>query len=481
MVTLHSANRREGLTRKGGDYADKVIDVLNEMGYLVEDRAADSGIFADIELSRKFSDEMLITEAKNTDFEFSEYLGGLGHYFAHWYDGNFDRFYLFVKILEKDEVWNTITNAEDDNEELEDLFEKILDEAADEFDAPTSQIYLDDFRDFLANTEVWQYSHDELDRIHERIDRTHEYDDKPFLTDYEPIPEDGILYSNLFEITTIPDTLYRVETIDGFAEAQYRNYNPDYYPLEPHGGYLYSLVKPSELLESTRHYIEEDSVNQTSFPEWITPTDKDTDDITRALLVKLAALKARVSDCRYNRGNNGALLYARYGEEYGEKRRSDDTWIAQPAQKRSEYLHRAVWIETKHFASTYYFVFKPTWEFTTNGETPVGPETKSELTHKFARRDLPKNRRTRRVIDAWETLLQNPQQARLNESQHQKTARTDVPFRSLASALQLSRVDGFVLPSRPPGTSKEQRELIQSPEIVTQEDRDFIEDMEQYL
>lgn len=478
MVTLHSTKKREGLTRKGGDYADKAIEVLNERGYLVEDRAADSGIFADIELSRKFSNETVIAEAKNTIVKFSRYEDGLAHYFAEWYDGDFDEFHFYLKELDEGSTWDTITNPDENSDELESLFESFLDEARDQFETPVSQVRLDDFRDFLANMEVFEYTLDDLTRIHERIERTGEYDDKPFLTEYEPLPEDGELKSNLLTVSAVPDTLYRISTIDGFEEADYWNYNSEYLPVEPHAGKLHSLIPPEDLPDDTKYYVTDDEVTRVDFGEWIDTDDPDRENAARALLVRLVALKARNKDCRYEGGNQGALLYARFSPEYGEERASDNVWVAKPANRLQVFRHRAVWVSVRRFASSYYFVFKPTKTYTTNGTTTVGSERKDELTHKFAGRGWPKNRRRSRTVDAWEAILEEPQQGKLDEQSDEPTR---AYFEEVSSQLELSRVTGFTLPSRPPKNPREQRELIRSPKTMTGETEDFVEDIEEFL
>lgn len=67
MAPIHTPTKREALPEKGRGYADAAIRFMRTKGYLLEDRAEDSGTYRDLKFAKKLSTEIVLAEAKSQE------------------------------------------------------------------------------------------------------------------------------------------------------------------------------------------------------------------------------------------------------------------------------------------------------------------------------------------------------------------------------------------------------------------------------
>lgn len=455
VAPIHTPTKREGPHEKGRGYANAAIRFMRAKGYMLEDRADDSGTFSDLKFGKKLSDEEVLAEAKNTTLNFTSYQRDLARYFIKCFHNDYI-FYLFADTLDGDE-WETIFEEPERNkEDIVEFFEELQEETDGDLGDELEMRHPDHFLDFVTTAEIWEYSLPDLIRVSERAERTKEYDDQPYIRSYPPIREPVEISSNLVEIINLPKTLYRIDAIEDLDTAKYYNYNPEYLPVHPHGGFLYSLLEPETLPESTAYYIQSGTAEELDFEDWATNATTEEENTAKHLLRKVIALGVRNKDCRADGASNGTLLYAIYDPElHGEDGRTyQNKWIAQPLNHRSEIRHRAVWLSVKKFSGSYYYTLRPTDVFTYNGKDRVSGRVKSDLASSFSDSKFPQNQRKLRTIEMWASLLV-PSQAGFQhfEGEEEKL----IPA---LTEMSLRHVTGFRMDVRPPHNKREQREII---------------------
>lgn len=256
MAPIHTPTKREGLPEKGREYANAAIRFMRAKGYLLEDRAEDSGTYRDLKFAKKLSTEEVLAEAKSQEeLRVSEFKQSISRYFVKCFRNDYT-FYLFAHNLEGDD-WETLfENPEENRDDIEEFFEEIQEEYDGRLGEELEKRHIDHFLDFVTNAEVWEYTYTDLIRVANRAERTGEYDDKPYTRNYPPIRRPVELASNLLEITQLPQSLYRFDTVDEADDAKYYNYNPEHNPVEVHSGHLYSLLPRVDLPASTTYYTD---------------------------------------------------------------------------------------------------------------------------------------------------------------------------------------------------------------------------------
>jgi len=469
VAPIHTPTKREALPEKGRGYANAAIRFMRTKGYLLEDRAEDSGTYRDLKFAKKLSTEIVLAEAKSQEeLRVSGFKRSIARYFIKCFKNDYT-FYLFAQNLEGD-GWETLFEDPDANrDKIEEFFEELQDEYDNKLGDELRKRHIDHFLNFVTNAEIWEYTYGDLLRVADRAERTGEYDDKPYAKSYPPIRKPVELASNLLKVSKLPKTLYRFDTIDEADDAKYYNYNPDRNPVEVDSGYLYSLILPKDLPASTTYYVEDGTLEQLDFRTWVDDANTPEENVAKSLLRRIIGLSARNQDSLTDRTRNGTLLYARYDEdEHGEDRRTyQNKWIAKPLDHRNQIRHRAVWVTVKKFDDHFYYSLKPTDVFTYNGTNRISGELKSDLAASFSDSNWPQNRRKLTTIEMWASLL-DPSQTGL-----QQYMADDQMLATALREMEVSHVTGFKLKVRPPKNRQEQIDIIRGERDPTKPLEDY--------
>jgi hypothetical protein len=446
---------------------------MESIGYMMTGRAELHGSLEDLHFVRKATgDQKVIAEAKNVEklgrFQFAD---GLARYFIHYMDkdpGNRPKIFIFARRLQSPNDWKSIFDPPiNDNDAVADYFEELTDpERIDDDTLKHIEMYsIDDFRDFVIDTEVWEYSYLELETASDRNERSEQFNYEPYLYQYEAIQEPaGYEYrANLFEITEFPNTLYKIGAVEGTKTERYYNYNSEHYPILAYGDYLYSLVTPSELPAPTRQYVRDDSsdVDKINFEEWVN-SKQSSDHVNRVktLLRGLITLLAQQTECIVARHKGRTIIYISYDPEVHQgERKFDRIWVAKELDRRSEIMHRGIELNVEHFGGRFFYSFKPTKEFTTDGRNRISGELKRKLASDFSDSRFPQNRRKFRQVEMWRKKLMPGESL----SQYEDS----IPA---VLELRIEQADGLELPIRPPNDGDERDERILNPVVDKGED-----------
>jgi hypothetical protein len=469
---VRTPREREGLHQLGRDYADAVQRFMESIGYMMTGRAELHGSLEDLHFRRKATgDEKVIAEAKNSkSLNRLQFADGIARYFLHYMDterGDRPKFFIFARRLEGRKDWKSIFNPPIEGDKaVAEYYEELND--PDRVDEDTlerlERFDLDDFYEFVIDTDIWEYSYLELETASDRNERSELFDYEPYLHKYEAISEPGgyEYTANLFEVTNVPETLYKIRAVEGTESKKYYTYNSQYYPLLAYGDYLYSLVEPSSLPARTQEYIhqQEGDVEELDFETWIESEDSiNHDNRVKTLLRGLITLVAQQTDCEVHRTNGRTIIFMPYDSGvHGGRRKYDGIWVAKELD-RGVVIHRGIELNVENFGGKFYYSIKPTKEFTTNGKRRISGDWKKSLSSDFSDSRFHQNRRKFRQVMMWRKKL-IPGES-LDQYEEALPAVLE---------LRIQQVDNLKLPVRPPKDGEERDEKVLNPVVDREED-----------
>jgi hypothetical protein len=454
-------SEREGLQEKGRSYKEAVIDFMEATGYMEHREAEIHPSLDDIQFRNKGSGEWVIAEAKGTELSPNDFPSALARYYLEYThrpkDQRFD-FFIFAEELSNPQLWRSLfENSYTDNDKIEEFLLKLEKKLEDEeLRRKVADTYTEDFETFSIDTHVHEADYLELRTVAEELRESDRFDYEPYLHSFEPIKKQHDYATNLFQVTSFPDELYIYDTAEGIAEARYYNYNNKHYPVVPEAGKLYTLVQKGRLPGSTRHYIGSGTHEVVDFENWIAEEDtRQRTNIVRELLLGVISVSAQENDCEVER-SNGRHIYPIYNKNRHQGKRTDsqNRWLAQELNNRSEIRHRAVDIRVERYAGDFYYVLTPTQEFTWEGREKVTGERKSELQDNFSpNRFQGQNSKQLRQIRMWPKILM----LTVNTGLDKWTGGGQLPAIQQIGAEQ---VQDLTLGIRPPHDGDEQSRII---------------------
>lgn len=457
-MVYRNPDRREGQSQKGTDYADAIIEFMKARGYLLDSRAEDSGEQEDLVFQPIIGRlQPVVAEAKSRDedsrgFSPNDYKVGFAERFRAWEEGsyaNYD-FHIFFENESNQALWKRLFDS-CNSEALHEFYDKMVEAVDGDLAEFLSGHDASRFERFAEKSSVWAgYDRADLLRLTERIEESGEYDFNPYLVEYEAVPETGELSTNLLRITSLPETLYRFEAVEGTDTRSFYRYESNRWnPVDCHDGRVYSLLPPDDLPVATLDFLVDEDPETIPFEDWATDATEpgrinSAKSLLRGLLVRFGtelglAVTGKRRDTR---------LYAVHGESSFsisnvELTKELDVWDA--------YRHLVVVIDVEFFAGVYYYSLTPTQDFTSDGENIVSGKMKRRLSADFNPNRFPQNRRTSNRVGVWAEHL-SPSESLIR-------FQVPAPFQELS----FERVEGLQLQGlRPPHNGDEQRELIES-------------------
>lgn len=454
-------SEREGIQEKGRSYKEAAKDFMEATGYMEHREAEIHPSLEDIQFRHKGSGEWVVAEAKGSKLSPNDFPSELARYYLEYThrpkEQRFD-FFIFAEELGNDQLWDDLfERSYADNEKIADFLSKLenkLDD--DELRRKVADTYVEDFETFSLDTHVHEADYLELRTVAMELRESDRFNYEPYLHSFEPIERQHDYATNLFHVTSFPDDLYIYDTVEGIAEARYYNYNNKHYPVVPEAGKLYTLVEKDRLPGGTRHYIGSDSPEAVDFEPWISEEDtREHINNVRELLLGVISVSAQKNDCIVER-SRGRHIYPVYDKERHQGKRTDSQglWLAQELNQRSEIRHRAVDVRIEKYADQFYYVFKPTQEFTWDGREKVTGERKSELQDSFSpNRFQGQNSKQLRQIQIWPKILM----LTVNTGLSQWMGGDQLPA---IQKIEAEQVKGLNLGIRPPKDGDEQSRII---------------------
>jgi len=465
-VVYRNPDLREGQSQKGTDYADSIVEFMNEAGYKLVSRAEDFGEQEDLVFEPIVGEQRpVVAEAKSRDedskgFSPNDYRRGLAERFREWYEGSYRgyRFHLFFEVESNQTLWRDLfDNVELD--EVERFYKKIIDEVSTDGEPDDLEEFITQhdhslFSDFLGDSVVWAgLDRSDLARITERIEESGEYDANPYLESFSAVQDTGILSTNLIEATSLPESLYRFSAVENSTTKSFHRYdennvNPVYF----HGGYVYSLIDYSELPDATKDFCDGEDSDEMSFKRLAAESPSaDEVNISKVLLKNLIVkyvVEHKNQIVHVTRERGDTRLYVGYDEDYEVSNRS----LIFELDKYEGYRHRAVALGTEYFDGSYYYTLVPKMEFTFDGEEPVPGDLKSQRAADFNPGRIPEqNKRKSKIVRDWVDVI--------TPDESLAVVGAPEPIQQLSlrwiNELKLER-------ARPPRDGDEREELIES-------------------
>lgn len=452
---------REGLQEKGRVYKNAVIAFMEATNYMQVRDAEIHPSLDDIQFRHKGSGDLAFAEAKGSKLSPNDFPSELARYYLEYVhrpeDQRFE-FFIFAEELSNESLWNKLfERSYAGNDTIEEFLSKLENKLDDEdLQQKVADTTVEDFETFALDTHVHVGTYGELMTLAEELEDSERFDYEPYLHSFKPITKQHEYTTNLFQIQSYPDTLYRFDAIDEIEEAKVYNYNNDHYPVAPHAGTIYSLVDVDELPRGTEYYVKPETKEELDFETWLSEQDSpDMIDVAKELLLGVVSIAAQQNDCVVER-SGGLYIYPIFRPKHRQRgeRTLDGKWLAKELESYSEIRHRAVTVRVKRFANQYYYALRATQEFTSNGYTKVTGERKSDLQNTFSPNNFQgQNGKHLRQIQMWPKLL------KLNSNTG--LARwTDGGQYPATQQIQATQVDGLTLGVRPPTDGVEQSRII---------------------
>jgi hypothetical protein len=452
---------REGAAQKGEDYKQSVIEYMESLNYMLQRDSAFHSSLDDLQFDDKATGDRVVAEAKSHSDGVSpnDFKSELSRYFLEYIETREDRrfdFYIFAENLSNEGLWKALFDRDvENNDQLKSFYEKLLENAAEGIKEELHRTTVDEFRDFAVDTHVHVATYLNLQQQAQQLEESERFQYEPYLHPYEAIEEEVEYSTNLYEISSLPEWLYIIDTTSDAESANVYNYNNEAYPVQLYDRKLYSLIEPNQLPSTTRHYIKEEQYERVNFDDWIqqnTGESEDTENIIRALLRGIFTLLARERDCVVDR-EKGTVVYPELSSKHGSERKHGRIWLVKQLDAYDEFRHRAVKVRVRNFGDEYYYVLLPTQVFTSDGKRRVSGDRKYMLQNSFSpNRFQGQNSKWDRQLSMWQRLLSGDQQRLDKFMSRSFTAVEELSFSRVKSSLGM----------KPPADGEERNELLES-------------------
>lgn len=377
---------------KGEKYKERVEEYLRARGFTIERRSNHHGTTEDLAAigvdddyhffnGEKASDEFktfVRIEAKGGDLSrlSNSFLTELARVFIDYceQDGGFE-YHIYAANLQAMNKWEKIFSPRKNTDEaINEYFQTIIEDSnLTEAEQNTFDQYdRDDFEGFLTDVFIHQATWDRLGQMAEderSIDRS-KFD---FYTrENSPLQKPETLIPNFLRIEEPPEYITTAESTVGRPEEIY-DHNEVYrhMPIWIENGTLYTLFTKDELSDPLRTFINEDSITQSKFVQWL-DSDENTRRISKKLFERYIKRRAITDyeDCRMVRHNReNRVIFEHIPEENDTDEPTQtkvETWVV--TMERGRYIaHRYGIPKIKQYEETFYVFVETGWLFSSSG------------------------------------------------------------------------------------------------------------------
>lgn len=337
-----------------------------------------------------------------------------------------------------------------------------------------NELDLDDFRSFIGIVDVNEAPSNrvrqltEQNRGDERPEKTYDF----YLQEHEPVPQETVYLSNVFETVEYPDYIWVIPSkVDNHSTAF--NQIPRETPIWFEGSDAYSLLSPEELPEKTGSVAELQNTEQCDFRSLAFDTGDDdsperrllTTLLNKRLLWRGTQLHDRCKAVYHD--NNWKLIITLEEDELFQTSLSGE--IIEPDNAQIEKYegynitrnmglgigHRYGRPQFKWYDDRPYLVIDTGWLFTKNGKGNLirDGQTATELHHNLKQQRYFRTTNERALFRQWRQYLRVGSQHQLTEMEASRLNRNQY--------LTFREPDGFELRVRPPEDSDEQEAIME--------------------
>ena len=418
---INLEGERESLHRKGEQYKERVIEFLNASGYRVVKDSSTHGITADLickkpeaEGTREFYVEVKDSDLSRFD---QSLLREMARYFLSYIAApRPERFDLlvFVRKTKATNKWKHIfDNSLRRDNALEEYYQRVVNakDLQDEEQRQLARTELDDFREFIADCDIYQGGYESLARNAEDLNESGRLISDFFLREQEPITDDDSIRTNFYAITKLPGSIYisKTDGIDDYSTIY--DLNPHYSPIWLEGDEMFTLLPPDEMPETLTHFIDEDTTCEKSFDEWSRVDETNRKKTVIALLKRFVTYQAVQRGCTSTQVNGDYRIFIEHEDLSLEEQQRNELQVSRVFYDEEEegrhnpqfVRHRAVTIDVTEYDDEYYLFLIPTTVYTDDGSEPIEGKRAKALDDKFGVRES--NNRILRYVQQWSNLI----------------------------------------------------------------------------
>lgn len=412
MPLTNLLGEREALTQNSELYKEKITEYMKAWGYYLVEDSASQGKTADLVFEKPavYGNRQAVVEAKWTDLSRFQkrFLAEIGTYF-HQYMSELqqDRFdlYIFVRELQNLTKWRHIFEIKlQRQEDVEDYYERVMenDELNDDIRADIEPYTLDDFEQFIGDTEVIQADYDSLLMKIEEYEESEKFMPRFFTTETEPVNDPEELTANFVKISDLPETLYigEVQHIDG-PQIPFEG-DTHAFPTWFDGGQFYSLIPPDELPESITQFVVDGSIGGRDFERWI-PDEEGHQRIAQILLRELALYEAQDLGIVTANVQRGYRIFFEHENLDEERQRRNGRQVTRFYKDGSSPFvwHQSASLSVTVFSGVFYIVILPRFLFSNDGQSLIRGADNKPLYDRFSSSRYQNNKKNRGWVEYW--------------------------------------------------------------------------------
>lgn len=418
MSFINLEGERESLHRRGEQYKERVIEFLTANGYRVVKDSSIHGVTPDLICKKPEAEgtRAFYVEAKDTNLSRFDksFLREMARYFLAYIDApRSERFDLLVFIRDTKATtdWKHIfDHSLRRDETVEEYYRRVVNVEGlqEEEQQRLARIELDDFREFIADCDIYQGAYETLRRNAEDLNESGRLISDFFLREEEPIEDDDPIQSNFHRIESPPESIYisKTEGVDDYSTVY--DLNPHYSPIWLEGDEMFTLLPPDEMPETLTHFIDESTIREKSFREWSRVDEPNRKKTTIALLKRLVTYQAIQRGCTSSRVNGNYRIFIEHDQLGIEEQARNELQVSRVFYDEEEkdprfVRHRAVTIDINEYGNEYYLFLVPTIVYTEDGSEPIEGEQAKSLDDQFGVRES--NSRILRYVRQWSELI----------------------------------------------------------------------------
>jgi len=459
---INLEGEREALHQRGEQYKQQVIDFLNASGYRVVKDSSTHGITADLICKKPEAEgtREFYIEAKDTDLSRFDksFLREMARYFISYIDeprpSRFDLL-VFVRDTKATTKWKHIfDDSLRRDEAIEEYYRRVVNVEGlqDEEQKRLAHTELDDFREFVADSDIYQGGYETLTRNAEQLNDSERLISDFFLREEEPIRGNEAIQTNFYCIERLPEKIYTAKTegIEDYSVVY--ELNPHYSPIWLEGDEMYTIFPPEDMPKTLTHFLDEDSIQDDTFLEWSQKDESNREKTVIALLKRLVTYQAVQRGCSSTEVNGDYRIFVEHEDLSEEEQTRNDLQVSRVFYGEKEETarfvrHRAVTIDINDYDGEYYLFLVPTTVYTEDGSEPIEGGRAKSLDDQFGVRES--NSRILRYVHQWSELL--------GVGEYDDN---DGLF-----GLNTSTVEGLTLPVRPVTDTDEQSRVMSNKNI----------------
>lgn len=416
MPLTNLLGEREALNKNSEDYQEKIIELMKLRGYYLTDRSTAFGGLRDLkfELPEIRGDRPVWVETKWKKQRRHEtgFLREMGKYFIHYMsrpvDERFD-LVLFIRELSNFQEWEYIFNVEKQKaESVQEFYErtKTCEELSKKQSGEIEDYGIDWFEVFIGDTHVFQSDYESLLLKIDELEREEYFQPDFFTREAEPISGTDEITLNVVSIDELPEMLWVGKEAEEITQQQAIEGTPYTIPVWFEDNSVFSLISSEDLPGSQTQFIEDSSLVEYDFADWITG-DTSRRKIAKRVLRALVLSRAKERGFLVNYYRRDYHVYAGHipGDEVTKR---DGRQVVKHFKDTADpfYRHRTIKHGILEYSGQFYIRMMPAQLFTRDGqENQIAGEDAKRLHDRFSPSKFMNNRKVRRRIQHWQGLL----------------------------------------------------------------------------